>query len=248
MPSAQPPEKEWIFAENCPEQGYPKGCNETGLRKLINPVLKRLRPTFNSDSLKIHLEIQVNKRGKPGVTRIWSSLKYKQAENDLKEALIETIEKESFRVVQFNDSKYPSTHLFKLDYLLDSGSEMPSPLPLKKPYEGGVVLKIPLFPSQKREGDLADKQNFQKAMVSHVKKEFRYPEQALKEGVQGTVYVIFTIDADGRITNLRTRSPHVALDAEARRIVRLLPEFSPALQDEEPVKIPFSIPIVFRLQ
>ena len=120
-------------------------------------------------------------------------------------------------------------------------------MPVTDRYSGGKVLMIPLFPYTPRRGDELDRQGFQEEMQNHIRKHFRYPVQALERGIQGAVYTMFTIDKRGSVTQLKMRSPHPLLEAEARRIISLLPIFQPAIQDGKAVKVPYSIPIHFRL-
>lgn len=67
-------------------------------------------------------------------------------------------------------------------------------------------------------------------------------------GIQGRVYVNFIIAKDGQITNIRMRGPDNNLEAEAKRIISLLPQMIPGKQRGRPVRVPFSIPITFRFQ
>ena len=67
-------------------------------------------------------------------------------------------------------------------------------------------------------------------------------------GIQGRVYVNFIIAEDRRITNVRMRGPDKNLEKEAARIISKLPRMTPGKQRGRPVRVPFSIPITFRLQ
>jgi protein TonB len=67
-------------------------------------------------------------------------------------------------------------------------------------------------------------------------------------GIQGRVYVQFMISKDGTISSIRTRGPDKNLEKEAQRIIRKLPRMTPGKQRGRPVRVPFSIPITFRLQ
>ena len=82
----------------------------------------------------------------------------------------------------------------------------------------------------------------------HIRKNFRYPEIAQEMGIQGRVYVNFIIAKDGKITNIRMRGPDKNLENEAQRIISRLPSMIPGKQRGRPVRVPFSIPITFRLQ
>ena len=85
-------------------------------------------------------------------------------------------------------------------------------------------------------------------MQKHIRKNFRYPEIAQEMGVQGRVNVMFVIQKDGSIGGIRMRGPDKNLEAEALRIINKLPNMTPGKQRGRPVKVPFSIPITFRLQ
>ena len=67
-------------------------------------------------------------------------------------------------------------------------------------------------------------------------------------GLQGRVNVVFTIEKDGSIGNVRMRGPHEVLEGEAARIISKLPKMTPGKQRGTPVKVPFAIPITFKLQ
>lgn len=67
-------------------------------------------------------------------------------------------------------------------------------------------------------------------------------------GIQGRVYVNFVISKEGNITNIKMRGPDKNLEKEAHRIISLLPNITPGKQRGKPVNVPFSIPIVFKLQ
>lgn len=70
-----------------------------------------------------------------------------------------------------------------------------------------------------------------------------------KYGLTGTnrVFVSFTITADGRINNIKSRAPHPKLEEEAERIIKLLPDFIPAYYNGHPISTMFSLPITFTM-
>ena len=88
----------------------------------------------------------------------------------------------------------------------------------------------------------------QRKIQTHINKNFRYPEFAQKTGIQGRVFVQFIIDKDGSIVGIRTRGPHPILEIEAKRIISILPKFIPGYVDGKAVRVPFSMPITFKLQ
>lgn len=109
-----------------------------------------------------------------------------------------------------------------------------------------VIEDVPVFPGC--EGASNKKACFQEMMQKHIRKNFRYPEIAQEMGIQGRVAVMFTIQKDGSIGNVRLRGPDKNLEAEARRIIEKLPNMTPGKQRGRAVKVPFSIPINFKLQ
>ena len=111
-----------------------------------------------------------------------------------------------------------------------------------------VIEDVPIFPGCERVKKSERRNCFQEKMNKHIRKNFRYPEIAQEMGIQGRVYVNFIISKDGSITNIRMRGPDKNLEAEAQRIISRLPKMTPGKQRGRPVRVPFSIPITFRLQ
>ncbi|NNJ89620.1 MAG: energy transducer TonB [Eudoraea sp.] len=109
-----------------------------------------------------------------------------------------------------------------------------------------VIEDVPVFPGC--EGASDKRACFNEMMQKHIIKNFRYPEIAQEMGVQGRVNVMFTIQKDGSIGNIRYRGPDKNLEAEALRIIEKLPKMTPGKQRGRAVRVPFSIPIVFKLQ
>jgi len=109
-----------------------------------------------------------------------------------------------------------------------------------------VIEDVPVFPGCERASD--KRACFQESMQKHIKKNFRYPEIAQDMGIQGRVSVIFVIQKDGSIGNVRMRGPDKNLEKEAARIINKLPKMTPGKQRGRAVRVPFSIPITFKLQ
>ena len=111
-----------------------------------------------------------------------------------------------------------------------------------------VIEDVPIFPGCEKVKKSERRACFQERMNRHIRKNFRYPEIAQEMGIQGRVYVNFVIGKDGAITNVRMRGPDKNLEKEAQRIISKLPQMTPGKQRGRPVRVPFSIPITFRLQ
>jgi protein TonB len=111
-----------------------------------------------------------------------------------------------------------------------------------------VIEDAPVFPGCENQPKSKQKECFQSMMQKHIRKHFRYPEIAQEMGIQGRVSVMFTIGTDGSITNVRMRGPDKSLEKEAARIISKLPKMKPGKQRGRAVRVPFSIPINFKLQ
>lgn len=77
--------------------------------------------------------------------------------------------------------------------------------------------------------------------------EVRYPESAKADGIEGTVFVQFVVDEEGRVVDeeiVRSLSPEI--DAEALRVVRQA-RFEPGSHGGKPAKVKFALPIKFVL-
>ena len=109
-----------------------------------------------------------------------------------------------------------------------------------------VIENVPVFPGCENDSD--KRACFNKMMQEHISKNFRYPELAQEMGIQGRVSVMFTIQTDGSIGNVRMRSPDKNLEREATRIISKLPKMIPGRQRGRVVRVPYSIPITFKLR
>lgn len=76
----------------------------------------------------------------------------------------------------------------------------------------------------------------------------KYPKEAHDKGVQGRVIITFIVEKDGSITEPKVaRGVSPALDAEALRIVSIMPKWKPAKQRGQVVRVKYTIPVMFRL-
>lgn len=151
--------------------------------------------------------------------------------NDEKDIVESVIESDDFD----QDTEIPDAHDFNF--------EEP---PIDEIFNILAVEEKPIFPGCE---DATDKYVcFQEMMLRHVKKTFDYPDTAKKMGLQGKVSIMFTIQKDGSIGDVKMKGPHDILEEEANRIISKLPKMTPGKQRGKPVKVPFSIPITFRLQ
>lgn len=76
----------------------------------------------------------------------------------------------------------------------------------------------------------------------------KYPVEAQKNGISGRVIVSFIVERDGSVSHVEaTRAVDPILDKEAVRVVELMPKWNPGKQDGQPVRVKYSVPILFRM-
>ena len=87
----------------------------------------------------------------------------------------------------------------------------------------------------------------EKAMMEFIATNLKYPQQAVKDDVQGMVLVDFVINTEGKATDpkiVRSLSPEC--DAEVIRVVSLMPAWTPGQQDGETVNVKYTLPVMFK--
>lgn len=83
----------------------------------------------------------------------------------------------------------------------------------------------------------------------HIRDNFRYPEFAQANGIQGRVGLQFTIDENGNVGNLRIlEKGHLSLDTECFRIMNSLKKLNPYEKDGQKIMVHYTMPITFRMQ
>ena len=88
-----------------------------------------------------------------------------------------------------------------------------------------------------------------KALRSFLAQHIMYPVEAQKEKIQGKVFVNFTVGSFGQVSNAKiVKRVHPSLDAEALRVIGLLPAWKPGKQRGQAVDVAYTLPIEFVLQ
>ena len=86
------------------------------------------------------------------------------------------------------------------------------------------------------------------ALMNWLGSNIRYPEDAVRDDVQGRVIVKFVVNADGRISDAKVvKGVATSLDNEAIRVVQSMPAWQPAQNDGKKVASWFVLPVSFKL-
>ncbi len=87
------------------------------------------------------------------------------------------------------------------------------------------------------------------ALRRYIAEHIQYPVLAQENEIEGTVVVKFVVGKKGEVSNVQViRGVDPLLDSEAVRVVKNLPRFKPGMNNGRPVKVWFTLPIVFKLQ
>ena len=87
-----------------------------------------------------------------------------------------------------------------------------------------------------------------KAMMEWLSQNIQYPKEAVDGKIEGRVMISFVIEKDGSVSNAKVfRGIDESLDNEALRVVNAMPNWKPGMQDGQPARARFTIPVSFKL-
>ena len=88
------------------------------------------------------------------------------------------------------------------------------------------------------------------SLQSYINRSLKYPQVSRENNSQGRVIVRFIINSDGTVTSPQVvrSSGDFYLDMEAVRVIESMPKWKPGKHKGKPVRVVFTLPIVFKLQ
>ena len=87
-----------------------------------------------------------------------------------------------------------------------------------------------------------------KALLNYLAQNVKYPVEAQKQDIQGTVVCRFVVDSIGKVTDVKVlRSLDFSIDQEAIRVIKFMPKWTPGKQGGKAVNVYYTLPIRFRL-
>lgn len=112
-----------------------------------------------------------------------------------------------------------------------------------------VVEEMPRFPGcENIKGNEEGKGCSSKKMLEFLYANIKYPEEARRNNIQGTVLVRFIVRKDGSLDDIEAvRGIGGGCDEEAERIVNMMPKWIPGKQRGESVDVQFNLPIKYKL-
>ncbi len=111
-----------------------------------------------------------------------------------------------------------------------------------------VVENVPVYPGCENGTNQRRKDCMSRNIQEFVKRNFNTNLLA-DLGLNGRqrINAVFKIDKQGLISEIRTRAQHQLLEIEVERVLKLLPPMKPGMQRGKPVIVPYSLPIIFRI-
>lgn len=87
-----------------------------------------------------------------------------------------------------------------------------------------------------------------KKFYEYLHSSVKYPESAVKNNIQGKVFLSFIVEKDGKLNNIHVdRKLGYGTDEEAVRVLEESPNWDPGLVKGKPVRVKYNIPISFSL-
>ncbi len=116
------------------------------------------------------------------------------------------------------------------------------------PYE--KVEFVPVFPGCEALTSNEERKKCMSEKISKIIQKNFKTSLGEKYGLSGImkIQVQFSIDTRGRVAQVKTRGPHPALEREAQRVINLLPEMKPGMQQGIPVEVIYLKPILFQVE
>jgi len=90
----------------------------------------------------------------------------------------------------------------------------------------------------------------QQALDNFINKNIEYPQEAIDNNIEGTVFVEFAIDENGKISNARVTGNKIGygLEEAAIQAITGMPKWTPGQVNGKNVKTWYTLPITFKLE
>jgi len=162
--------------------------------------------------------------------------KFKSIDNSIFEFLV-VIDENGERINFFKTNDKAKEYKEQREYL--KGEDVPF----------AIIEEVPIFPGC--EGTKEElRACLQEKITEHVNRNFNSKmanSLGLKAGVK-RIFVMFKIDKEGTITEVKARAPHKALQEEAIRVINSIPKMEPGSYLGENVGVKYSLPIAFKVE
>ena len=87
---------------------------------------------------------------------------------------------------------------------------------------------------------------FNKMLVKHIQKNFKYPAEEYKKNIQGEVLVEFIINAKGLVEIKSASGGNKGLQESAKKTILSIPKMKPGMFAGKPSAVPYTVPFNFK--
>ena len=114
---------------------------------------------------------------------------------------------------------------------------------------GYVIQEASRFKESKDFSEAKAKKYFNSNLKKIFRENFKAPQGdlGLKQGKQKS-YIQFEIDTLGRISNIKIKSPHLAIEKEILKVLKKIPKLIPAKKRGKPVKSIYTLPLILDVE
>ena len=96
--------------------------------------------------------------------------------------------------------------------------------------------------------DIQMQPKFPEDVMKYFADSIRYPEEARKKNIQGTVYVSFIVEKNGSVSTVKVlKADDASLIDEAKRVVSTMPKWEPGMKDGNTIRVQYITKVNFKL-
>ena len=115
----------------------------------------------------------------------------------------------------------------------------------QKPESANLTDKVGLMPIEK----FPEFPGGRSKLIEFLAANTTYPKECEDSSIEGRVVVSFVVEKDGSLTDIKTvKKVHPLLDAEAVRVISLMPKWIPGGEKGHEMRIKYNVPITFRMR
>lgn len=165
----------------------------------------------------------------------------------IKGEMIETIKHPIVLLDSINEPQYDI-----IEGEMDIEKTPHCPVPERKstdPYNYSEVEIPPEFKGTPKNLSVKEKRDYFKEKISQfVLDNFEITQGDIALEGRQRINAQFMIDKKGKVKDIKVRAPHKWFEEETKRVISLLPKFTPAIQQDKPIEITYSLPIIFDIK
>ena len=112
-----------------------------------------------------------------------------------------------------------------------------------------LVQVVPIYPGCEKKKSNDERRKCMSEKINKLVQRKFDTDLGSEFGLSGkqVIRTVFKIDKSGKVTGIRIRAPHPALEKEAERVINIIPEMTPAKQQNKNVGVTYTLPIVFQV-